>query len=30
MKSIIFVGTVKELREYLHQWKKDALKNKIR
>lgn len=29
MKSMVFVGTVKELREYLNQWKKTSSK-KIR
>ncbi|ABR48979.1 hypothetical protein Amet_2829 [Alkaliphilus metalliredigens QYMF] len=24
MKSMVFVGTVKELRRYLNQWKKEA------
>ncbi|SNR91306.1 hypothetical protein SAMN05446037_1001380 [Anaerovirgula multivorans] len=27
MKSMVFVGTVKELREYLNQWKKTSSKN---
>lgn len=26
MKSMVFVGTVKELREYLNQWKNNNLK----